>query len=31
MACSAALYLAWCELWARLGPLGARPQPCLLI
>lgn len=31
IACGAALYLAWCELWARLGPLGAGPRPSLLI
>lgn len=27
----AVLYLAWRELWARLGPLGAGPRPTLLI
>lgn len=30
IACGAALYLAWCELWARLGPLGASPGPLCL-
>lgn len=30
IACGAALYLAWCELWARLGPLGAGPGPLCL-
>lgn len=31
IACGAALYLAWCELWAWLGSLGATTQPSLLI
>lgn len=30
IACGAALYLAWCELWARLRPLGAGPSPLCL-